>query len=174
MVIDVAVLSDTHRDSGTGLRGRAAAAVAEADRVLHAGDFTTADVLTAHRNAASRLDAVHGNRDDPLVTNELPSSRILTVGSVKIAMTHTRRGGETGLVTWGRAQGADLVVFGHTHQPRAVDSDGVVLLNPGSHDEPRGRDPTHAELTVQDGSLTARILTVGGNCHTKVTVSARG
>lgn len=158
----IAVLSDTHRRTGTGLEGRAAVAVSRAERVIHAGDFTTAAVLEAHRDAASRLDAVHGNRDDADVCEALPSGRRFTVGEVTVALTHRREGGETGLAMWGRARDADLVISGHTHRPAVTETEDVVLLNPGSHAQPRGGPATHAELEGTPEGLTGTIRTRDG------------
>jgi predicted phosphodiesterase len=66
---------------------------------------------------------------------------------VRIAVTHTERGGATALPLFGRQRGAALVVSGHTHRPTVVAPDGgPTLLNPGSHADPRGNRPGHAEL----------------------------
>jgi putative phosphoesterase len=159
----IVVLSDTHRRSGTGLEGHTANAVSRADRVVHAGDFTTIEVLEAHREAARRLDAVHGNRDDDAVCETLPAERTLTVGDLSIALTHRREGGATGLAMWGRAQGADLVISGHTHRPAISRAEDVVLLNPGSHAQPRGGPATHAELEVTPEGLRGQIRTRDGD-----------
>lgn len=165
----IVVLSDTHRQVGDGLRGRTAEAVIEAQQVLHAGDFTTEAVLSAIRKRAAEFDGVHGNRDTHAVTAALPAARQLSIGSVTIAMTHTRPGGETGLATWGRSEGADVVVFGHSHEPTITDTGDVLLINPGSHDEPRGGSPTHAELVIDCKMITARLCTVDGACLTEQT-----
>lgn len=158
----IVVLSDTHRGTGTGLEGRAAEAVSRAERVIHAGDFTTAAVLEAHRDTASRLDAVYGNRDDAAVRDALSAERRFTVGGVAVALTHRREGGETGLAMWGRARDADLVISGHTHRPAVSETEDVVLLNPGSHAQPRGGPATHAELEVAPGGLRGTIRTGDG------------
>jgi putative phosphoesterase len=139
------VLSDTHRREGHGLTDHLVDAVADADRVVHAGDFTTPATLAALREVAPRVDAVHGNADDPAVRERLPARRTLTYGGVRIAVTHRADGGRTGLAMVGKEAGADLVVSGHTHRPTVVDGDPV-LLNPGSHVDPRGNRPGYARL----------------------------
>ncbi|MFB6121731.1 MAG: YfcE family phosphodiesterase [Halobacteriaceae archaeon] len=168
--MNVVVLSDTHRSEGTGLDGRAAAAVADADVILHAGDFTTTAVLDAFHGLDARLSAVHGNRDTAGVRDRLPSARTVALGDVTVAMTHRKRGGETALALLGRERGADLVVSGHTHRPAVAGADPV-LLNPGSHDAPRGGPRSHAELTVDDG-LSGTIRTVDGEILREVDVPA--
>lgn len=147
----IAVLSDTHGTDAARLSGRAREAVAAADHVIHAGDFTTAAVLDAFRDASARLHAVHGNRDDEAVRGRLGDALTVEVGGVRIAVTHTRRGGSQALSLFGRERGADLVVFGHSHRPGFQAGSDPPLLNPGSHAQPRGNPASHAELEP-DGS----------------------
>mgnify|MGYP000645745038 CR=1 FL=1 len=168
--MNVAVLSDTHRDSGTGLDGRAAEAVADADRIIHAGDFTSEAVLDAFRALDARLHAVCGNRDAAAVRDRLPAARTVTLGGLTVALTHRERGGDTALALFGRERGADLVISGHTHSP-TTGGTGPVLLNPGSHDDPRGGPRSHAELTVDDG-MTGTIRRADGEILREVAVPA--
>jgi putative phosphoesterase len=167
---DIAVLSDTHRESGTGLAGRAADAVADADAVIHAGDFTTAAVLDDVRDRAARLHAVHGNSDTDAVCERLPAARTVPVGGVTVALTHRRRGGATGLRLFGEERGAALVVSGHSHRPSVTGRDPV-LLDPGSHTSPRGGPPTHAELSVTDAGLEGHVRTRDGEIVESIAVS---
>lgn len=141
------VCSDTHGTEGARLTGRTREAVEAADVVIHAGDFTTATVLDEFRDRAARLVAVHGNADTPAVQDRLPDAATTTYGGVRIAVTHTQRGGTTALSLFGRQRGAALVVSGHTHRP-TVDSpaNAPTLLNPGSYADPRGNRAAHAEL----------------------------
>jgi putative phosphoesterase len=146
------VLSDTHRSAGHGLGDHLRATVADADRVVHAGDFTSAATLEAFYDVAPRLDAVHGNADGAAVRERLPAERTLTYGGVRIAVTHRQGGGETGLSMFGRQARASLVVSGHTHRQR-VGGEAPVLLNPGSHDDPRGNRPGYAVLNPAEEGL---------------------
>lgn len=164
------VLSDTHRETGHGLSGPALDAVRSADRVVHAGDFTTGAVLDAFVEAAARLEAVHGNADEPAVRKRLPETRVFEYGGVRVAVVHHRDGGATGLTLFGRSQGADLVVSGHTHRPVVVESEDVVLLNPGSHADPRGHRAAYAELEPADGGLTGRLREVDGTVLESISV----
>lgn len=156
------VVSDTHSTSGHSLSGRTLEAVREADRVIHAGDFTTVSALEAFQGEAARLDAVHGNADDPAVRERLPDARTLEWEGVRIAVTHTRDGGPTALAMFGRERGADLVVSGHSHRPSVGHADDLTLLNPGSHAQPRGNRPGHAELEATDGTVRYRLCQPDG------------
>lgn len=151
------VVSDTHATTGHALEGRTLEAVREAERVIHAGDFTTESVLEAFQEETERLDAVHGNRDDPGVRDRLPEARTLEWAGLRIAVTHRRDGGETGLAMFGRERDADLVVSGHSHRPAVARTDDLVLLNPGSHTDPRGNRPGHAELEASTGRVEGRV-----------------
>jgi len=156
------VVSDSHRESGTGLEGRTLDAVRDAEVVAHAGDFVTEDALNAFGDVASTLLAVHGNADRPGVRDRLPTARSFTYADVQVAMTHRQRGGPTGLELFGRERGAALVVSGHTHRPRVATTDACTLLNPGSHADPRGNRPGHAELEPAADGLDGRLVSPDG------------
>jgi len=127
------VLADTH------LRGDLSALPAEVwdhveacDAVLHAGDVVTADLLHALR-ARRPVHAVLGNNDHALV-GVLPDRLELELAGVRVAMVHdsgSRAGRERRMRRWFPA--ADVVVFGHSHEPvDSVGEDGQRLFNPGS------------------------------------------
>jgi hypothetical protein len=157
------VVSDTHGTDSARLRGRTLCAVREADLVAHAGDFMRAPVLNAFLAEAHRFLGVYGNNDDAEIRDRLPPARTFEYGGVRFAMTHTRRGGGTELSMFGRARDADVVVFGHSHRPTVDDDGPVVLLNPGSHAQPRGHRAAHAELEPADGGLDGRLYTPDGD-----------
>ncbi|MEF8756758.1 MAG: metallophosphoesterase [Halobacteriales archaeon] len=156
------VLSDTHGRDAPELTDHLLEAVRNADRVVHAGDFTTAAVLEAVRDVAPRLDAVHGNADEGVVRERLPAERILEYAGTRIGVTHWKEGGETGLSLFGRSVGADLVVFGHTHRPGVVTGADPVLLNPGSHATPRGNRPGYAALRPTGDGLAGTLRDLDG------------
>ncbi|ELZ59122.1 MULTISPECIES: metallophosphoesterase [Halorubrum] len=160
------VVSDTHAREESKLQGRTAEAVREADLVIHAGDFYREPVLDAFQSAAASLRAVYGNNDDAAIRDRVPEVRTVEYGGVRFAVTHRHRSGDTGLVMLGRGRDADAVICGHSHRPRFDDSGGLPILNPGSHAQPRGNRPAHAELTSSDESegagLDGRLVTPGG------------
>ena len=154
----IAVLSDTHGREDARLVGRAAEAVGAADLVIHAGDFTTPAVLADFEAESERLVAVCGNVDDQGVRASLPSMATVEVAGVRIVVVHGHEHGETARAMLGREQDAALVVSGHSHRPGVVDAGDLTLLNPGSHADPRGATPAHAELEPVEGGLQGRLV----------------
>lgn len=159
----LAVLSDTHATDGPRLTDRTATAVADAEVVVHAGDFTTEAVLDGFHDATERLYAVHGNRDAPAVTERLPARRTLEYGGVRFVVVHGHEHSEQALSLAAREAGADCIVVGHSHRPTLRPLGAVTLLNPGSHADPRQYRPAHAELEQEgEGVLSGRLLEPDG------------
>jgi putative phosphoesterase len=169
------VVSDTHGTEDDRLRGRTLEAVRAADRVVHAGDFYREPVLDAFLAENESLYGVFGNNDDDAIQERLPRERVVAYEGVTVAVRHRSRSGATGLVMFGRQHEADLVVFGHSHRPGFDDSGDVPLLNPGSHAQPRGNRPAHAELEPDpDGSgLVGRLVTPDGEVFDEFAVARR-
>lgn len=159
------VVSDTHAREESKLRGRTLEAVRDAETVVHVGDFFRSPVLDAFESAAGTLRAVYGNNDDATIRDRLPEVRTVDYGGVRFAVTHRHRSGDTGLVMLGRGRDADAVICGHSHRPRYDDSGGLPILNPGSHAQPRGNRPAHAELerAADGGVLDGRLVTPDGD-----------
>lgn len=155
--MEILVLADTHvrADRRRDLPAEVWDAADRAHLILHAGDVMTGSLLDDLAVRAP-LRAVLGNNDAGLETR-LPEQDELEVGGVRIALVH-----DSG-PTKGRAArlhrrfpDADLVVFGHSHQPLDEEgTDGQRLFNPGSCTE-RRRAPhrTYGLLQVDDGRIT--------------------
>lgn len=165
------VLSDTHAREGTRLSGRALDAVRDADALLHCGDFVTTAVLDAFHDATDECYGVYGNVDETGVRERLPAARTVDLDGVTVAMRHKPDGGDTGLAMFGRERDAALVCHGHTHRPRVSDAGDVVILNPGSHADPRGNPASHVELTPrEDGGLDGELRRRDGSVLESFTV----
>ena len=169
----IAIFSDTHSDSGHELTGEALAAAREAETVIHAGDFSSVAALEAFQTECDRLFGVSGNVDEPAVVERLPRERTVEAEGIRLVVRHRPEGGETALAMFGRARDADVVVFGHTHRPAVVETDDVVLVNPGSHAQPRGYRPGFAVLEPTDRGLTVTIREPDGTVLERVETSRR-
>jgi len=121
--LTVGVISDTH---GL-LRPEAVAALRGVDQILHAGDVGTPDIL-ARLNAIAPTTAVRGNVDHGVWATALPVTDVVRLGAVDVYMLHDL--GELDLDPV--AAGFAAVISGHSHQPKAEWTRGVLFLNPGS------------------------------------------
>jgi len=153
----VLVVSDTHLGADLGkLPAEVWAAADRSDVILHAGDVVTGELLDALGQRAP-VHAVLGNNDQGLI-GRLPDRLELVLAGVRVAMVHdsgARAGRERRMRRW--FPEADLVVFGHSHEP--IDQEGVDgqrLFNPGSAVQ-RRRQPhrTIGELRLADGEIVA-------------------
>ena len=127
------VLADTHlRSDLSKLPTGVWEQVDACDAVLHAGDVVTGDLLDALRSRRP-VHAVLGNNDTALA-GTLPDRLELDLAGVRVAMVHdsgARAGRERRMRRW--FPDADVVVFGHSHDPvDAEGEDGQRLFNPGS------------------------------------------
>lgn len=158
----IVILSDTHRTHPPDLTPALHEALAAADCLLHAGDFTTVAVVDAIATEVDAFVGVTGNADTAAVSDRLQTTAKLTHDGLQIAMTHHVDGGEVGRRLFGQAHDASVVVTGHTHQPTVATANSVRLLNPGSHTQPRGGPPTF--MTLEVATNHGRVLTTDGRC----------
>ena len=141
----LAIISDTHLPRGARrLPDACVARLRAADLILHAGDISTVAVLHELEALGPPVAAVHGNVDEPAVTELLPAERTVQADAARIALTHDG-GPKSGRLQRlrDRFPDADAVVFGHSHIPlheRAPD--GFQIFNPGSPTD-RRRQPRH-------------------------------
>ena len=150
MAETLGVIADTH---GL-LRPEAVQALRGCDRIIHAGDVGTPDVLSGLRDVAPVM-AVRGNVDRGEWASRLPLSRTVELGGRSIYLLHILDDLDLDPV----AAGVSAVVFGHSHKPSSEERDGVLYLNPGSAGPRRFRLPvTVARMSVEGGRLVARII----------------
>jgi len=147
----IGVISDTH---GL-LRPEAVAALQGCNRIIHAGDVGTADVLDGLRLVAPTV-AVRGNVDNDDFGRRLPRSRIVELGGHRIYVLHI-------LDDLGRQplrEGISAVIYGHSHKPSIEERGGVLYLNPGSAGPRRFTLPISAgELRIDEaGQVTAHLV----------------
>jgi putative phosphoesterase len=148
----VGVISDTH-----GLvRPEAVAALAGVERIVHAGDIGSRDVLEALARVAP-VTAVRGNNDRGAWAADVAPTEVVEVGGVSLYVLHDLH--ELDLDP--RAAGFAAVIAGHSHQPRIEERDGVLYLNPGSAGPRRFRLPVSlAHLTITGPRVSARLVTL--------------
>jgi uncharacterized protein len=156
------LIADTHVPKrARDLPARVWDEVAEADVVIHAGDWVAPDLLDALEARASRLVACWGNNDGPALRARLPEVADVTLAGVRFTVVHetgSASGRETRMSR--RYPDSQALVFGHSHIPWDTTSEtGLRLLNPGSPTD-RRRQPfcTYMTARVEAGALTEVVL----------------
>ena len=117
----VGVISDTH-----GLvRSQALAALAGAERIIHAGDIGRPAVLTALA-AIAPVVAVRGNNDQDAWTAAIPETAIVEVDGLRLYVLH-----DVKTLDFDPAPaGFSGVICGHSHRPRSNSRRGSGLSTP--------------------------------------------
>jgi putative phosphoesterase len=143
----IGVVSDTH---GL-LRPQALERLRGVDRIVHAGDIGSPEVLRA-LEAVAPVTAVRGNNDRGAWALALPETAVLVVGRVRLYVLHDVKT----LAVDPQATAIDAVIAGHSHKPALAEQDGVLFMNPGSI------GPRRFTLPVAMGFLTVRGSSVRG------------
>lgn len=112
---------------------RVADAHGDAELFIHLGDGAAEAARLKEQRPAINLLAVRGNCDEG---SQLPLEGVTVVGGKRIYYTHGHllsvKYTEKGLLEAADKNIADIVLFGHTHEPFCQCLDGRWILNPGS------------------------------------------
>ena len=147
----IIALSDTHGDNR--LIDRVIMKEEPFDYLIHCGDSETSLSKYADTENTYRFLAVRGNCDTGSKLPDILAERILFYN---VLITHGHREnvryGDHDLVETGIRNHADIIFYGHTHVPEAVEEGGILIVNPGSLQYPKGerREKTYAVLTLTD------------------------
>lgn len=149
----IGVISDTH---GL-LRPEAVTALQGCERIIHAGDIGKPEVLEGLRKLAP-LEVISGNVDSGDWAAAIPERLDLQIGGLRIHVTHDVKTMRIDPV----AERVDVMIAGHSHQPKIEQVDGVLYLNPGSAGRRRFKLPISlALLDIEDGQPRAQLVTLG-------------
>jgi len=131
------VLADTHiPDRAEAIPSPILAALLReaetADIAVHAGDFTSREVLDWSMRLASEVYVVKGNMD----YLDLPSTASFELEGLKFSVVHGHqvypRGDLAKLSRVARRLGSHILISAHTHSPFIKLYEGILHLNPGS------------------------------------------
>jgi len=162
---EIAVLSDTHISKpDANLKGifKEGGAFNKIETVIHAGDFTTVDIVDFIEENSSKFYGVQGNMDDYDIRGRLPVKKIIEVKGIRVGLTHG----------WGPPYdlrervyeyfddpSLDCIVFGHSHKPNNSYIRNTLMFNPGSFKGSlfsTGR--TAGKLILEKGGVKGEII----------------
>ncbi len=147
------VISDTH-----GLLRPAVHEVfAGVALILHAGDVCGDEILDELALIAP-VQAVAGNCDAPWDPRLKPALD-LTLGGLRIHVSHGHELGRPKPPQVAAAYDADVCIYGHTHRQMIAWVGGRLVLNPGAAGARRfDLAPSVAILTIRDGVAEAELI----------------
>ena len=147
----IAIFSDSHGRLHNCFR--AIDAAGPIDHIIHLGDTArdAEDLMAAYPHIP--VTYVCGNND---FCAGVDTEKWLQLGDVRLFICHGHsRSVKAGLrELFHAAKGADLVLFGHTHEAFSEAMEGIRLFNPGSISRPASRTPSFGILVIEGNSFT--------------------
>lgn len=133
-MIKIGVLSDTHISDACSpiLPVSILNKLKGVSFIIHAGDIVNINVLKKLEEIAP-VYAVSGNMDSEKTKKLLPRKKIMKFGRFKIGLIHGYGAAENIALRMRKEfSRADIIIFGHSHEPFNEIIDGVLMFNPGS------------------------------------------
>jgi putative phosphoesterase len=151
MMFRIGIISDTH---GL-LRPEAERRLMGVDHIVHAGDIGHPGIIDALRRIAP-VTAIRGNVDSGEWAREYPDTQLMRLAGKSIYVLHDLKKLQVD------PAGFDVIVSGHSHNPKIDTVGGVLYVNPGSAGRRRFRLPvTLATLEVTPGGIRPEIHHLG-------------
>jgi putative phosphoesterase len=148
----IGIISDTH---GL-LRPLAIKQLAGVDHIIHAGDIGAPEVIEGLQRIAPTT-AIRGNIDAGPWAKDFPCTALVVLGGQTFYVLHNLN--ELRLDP--AASGLDIVISGHSHQPRIETKNGVLYVNPGSAGPRRFKFPIALAIADLSGrAILPRILEI--------------
>jgi uncharacterized protein len=128
----IGMASDSHDNLNTIRRAVDAFRERGVARLIHAGDFVAPFAARAFLKLDVPITAVFGNCDGEhqviaeLLPDIVTGARRETLGGRTFVVVHSQ--------DWlapGEADGADVLVCGHTHLAKVANQEGLLVVNPG-------------------------------------------
>jgi putative phosphoesterase len=133
------------------------AAFAGVQIILHAGDVGGDEILD-ELSIIAPAHAVFGNTDAP-GNPRLRETIEMVVQDLRVHVSHGHELGAPKPERLLSRYAADVIVFGHTHQPLIVSADGRLVVNPGAAGPARfDLTPSVAILEIEGIRANARIV----------------
>ena len=159
----IGLISDTHiPDRARVIPQKVIDAFSNADLILHAGDLTSPKVIEELEELAPVM-AVQGNMDR-VNGIDLPKAKVIEIEGLKLGVIHGEvypRADSDQLLYLAKELNVDILVSGHSHQPKIEQKEGILLLNPGSPIVPRLADRTVMLLEINNKEVDVEIIKIG-------------
>lgn len=168
-ITKVIVISDTHLQSVDELPPDLVSALADAEVVIHLGDFTSGQLLNQLRGLG-KFYGIWGNHDGPDIRRQLNKREVIEVGGKRIGLLHGvvfPFGCHKRMKNWFREHKIDAVLYGHTHVPVCRVIDGVTVFNPGSVTAQFPAKQASFGVLSLDGTIRGQIIPIAYGTNNK-------
>jgi uncharacterized protein len=131
----IGIISDTHiHKDPTKVTDFIKRNLKDVDMLIHAGDFTSYQVVTLLKQHPNFV-GVWGNNDKDDIREILKEREIIRICGYKIGIYHGH-GDEKNTLDRAydkfKEDKVDIIIFGHSHQPVIMTKNKTLMLNPGS------------------------------------------
>ncbi|MBQ4630793.1 MAG: metallophosphoesterase [Clostridia bacterium] len=146
----ILVISDTH-----GYIGNAVEAIEneKCDFCIHLGDMAADCEELELIFPRQRFIFVKGNNDFFVRGSQFPDERVFELGGKKFFVCHGHKyhvkSGLFALKKKAAEEGADIVLYGHTHRS-FLETEPVLIMNPGA-------SLSYGVITINDGKIESRL-----------------
>ncbi len=160
----IGIVSDSHGRKADLLK--AVKKMGNIDLVFHLGDFVS-DAQYIKEVYSGKVYTIIGNCDRIFghrpSGDEITAELVVDIQGKRFFATHGHRyrvkEGLTSLYYRGKELDADIVLYGHTHQPRIIREEGMIFVNPGSTGNPRGLfKPSFGIIEIAEGNIISEII----------------
>ena len=131
----IAVISDTHKLINKVLHSLRN--MENLDLIIHLGDYAK-DAREIEKAMNIETICVRGNGD--YLDKDVDLEKVLEIYNKKIFLTHGHnydvKNGVSKLFYRAKELECDVVLFGHTHMSTILEYENILILNPGSPEEP--------------------------------------
>ena len=159
----IGLISDTHiPDRAKEIPEKVITTFKDVDLILHAGDLTSTQVIDELEKIAPTI-AIQGNMDR-VAGIKLPNAKVIEVEGLKIGLMHGEvypRGDTQQLLYLAKQLNVNILVSGHSHQPKIEQIEDILLLNPGSPVVPRLADRTVMLLKINNKDVDVEVVKIG-------------
>ena len=131
----IAVISDTHRLLSKTLE--TLKSMDDLDLIIHLGDYVK-DAREIEKEMNIETVYVRGNCD--YLETDVALEKVLEICGKKIFLTHGHnydvKNGISKIFYRAKEINCDIVLFGHSHMSTLLEYEDILILNPGSPEEP--------------------------------------
>lgn len=130
----------------------------EFDCIFHLGDHAEDAMLIEEKFTDIPVHFVRGNND----MINVPFSKKVILEGVTFILTHGHKQGVnfgvSNLGYFAEENGADVAVFGHTHEAFLQNDGGIAIFNVGSITYPRDiSSPSFGSIEIKDGEVDFKV-----------------